>query len=40
MKQIVREQILKVRDTREANMFDRNMVMQIMTAIRNTRISY
>ena len=25
MKQIVREQILKVRDTREANMFDRNM---------------
>lgn len=29
MKQIVREQILKVRDTRETNMFDRNMVMQI-----------
>nr|WP_296480785.1 DUF5049 domain-containing protein [uncultured Acetatifactor sp.] len=29
MKQIVREQILKVRNTRETNMFDRNMVMQI-----------
>ncbi len=29
MKQIVKEQILKVRDTRQANMFDRNMVMQI-----------
>lgn len=29
MKQVVREQILKVRDTRETNMFDRNMVMQI-----------
>ncbi len=29
MKQIVKEQILKVRDTREANMFDLNLVMQI-----------
>lgn len=29
MKQIVKEQILKVRDTRETNMFDHNMVMQI-----------
>lgn len=29
MKQVVREQILKVRDTRETNMFDRNMVIQI-----------
>ena len=29
MRQIIKEQILKVRDTRQANMFDRNMVMQI-----------
>ncbi len=29
MKQIVKEQMLKVRDTRETNMFDRNLVMQI-----------
>lgn len=29
MKQIVKEQILKVRGTREANMFDRNLVIQI-----------
>ena len=29
MKQIVKEQILKVRDTRETNMFDLGMVMRI-----------
>ena len=29
MKQTVKEQIMKVRDTRQANMFDSNMVMQI-----------
>lgn len=29
MKQIVKEQILKVRDTRQTNMFDLGMVMQI-----------
>lgn len=29
MKQTVKEQILKVRDTRETNMFDLGMVMRI-----------
>ena len=33
MKQTVKEQIMKVRDTRQANMFDRNMVMQIANRV-------